>query len=79
MVQIGQTVNGYTIVAIALVREENNECVILGKKGTDHVTAIMSDNSDKEWYWGHYYYFHPFSHVWADFYERVQNYVHRTI
>lgn len=71
MVTIGQKVNGYTIVAIALVREENHECVILGQKGADSVTARMSDKSDTEWYWGHYYHFRPFHDVWQDFMVRA--------
>jgi hypothetical protein len=79
MLQIGQTVNGYTIIATAVRVQkvsENyvspDEYVILGKKGPDYVTAIMRDETDKEWYWGHYFHFRPYEYVLDDFLQRVK-------
>jgi hypothetical protein len=76
MVQIGQTVNGYTIVAIAGRSLELHELVILGESDANYVTARMDPNNDEEWYWGHYHYKgrdHAKLNAWADFYERMKH------
>lgn len=57
MVQIGQMVNSFTIVAIAY-REANSanshNWVILGESDKEYVTAQMDPDHPEEWYWGHY-------------------------
>lgn len=73
MLKIGDKVNGYTIIATARKELDNEQdYVILGQKGEDHVTARMHDQSDKEWYWGHYFHYAPIDKVWDDFIHRVK-------
>lgn len=61
MIQIGQKVNGYTIIAIAKMHRLDNELVILGESDENYVTARMDPNNDKEWFWGNYFHKHDTS------------------
>ena len=76
VVTIGQTVNGYTIIATAFKLDNQDEYVILGESDANYVTARMDPNNDEEWFWGHYHYKSREQSqllAWDDFVSRVMN------
>lgn len=73
MVQIGQEVQGHTILAI--VANGYDEVFILGKSDNQYVTARMSTDVDTSWYWGEYYSNITYRSALHNFHVRVKEHV----